>query len=359
MAILNSSREGIMMIDLAGHLLMVNKLAGEMIGIDRKQLENQSLDDSALELESRLGYEAGDIQRLLGALQQHTTYYARNSVFEPTGRALIFLQRNESPVFDSDGDLIGWLIVLRNISEQRELELSRNHLTEMIVHDLRGPLTAILSGLTLLKTHIDEGTESPIVAQALTISERSVQQMLGLVDSLLTISKLEGKKAKLRLERTNPTLVVREIAEIYVAEANKAGIVMKLDLEEIPEIELDREKIARVIGNLIDNALKFTPAGGQIALELKQVAENLELNVSDTGPGVPQEYRDKIFDRYAQVPGVSGRRRGTGIGLAFCKLTVEAHGGRIWVDGSPDEGSVFRIRIPIHIAQALPSQSNE
>ncbi len=355
MAILNSSREGIMMIDLAGHLLMVNKLAGEMIGIDRKQLENHTLDDPALELESHLGYEVGDIQRLLGALGQHTTYYARSKVFEPTGRDHNFLQRNESPVFDSDGDLIGWLIVLRDVSEQRELEQSRHHLTEMIVHDLRGPLTAILSGLTLLKTHIDEGTDSPIVAQALTISERSVQQMLGLVDSLLTISKLEGGSANLRLELTDPTLIVREIAEIYVPEANKAGIVMRLDLEQIPDLELDREKIARVVGNLIDNALKFTPAGGQIGLELKLVQGFLALKVSDTGPGVPMEYRDKIFDRYAQVPGVSGRRRGTGIGLAFCKLTVEAHGGRIWVDDDSDGGSAFIIRIPIHHTRAVPS----
>ncbi len=350
-AILNSSREGIIMVDLDGKMLLANKLVGEMIGIDRRKLENNFLDNPALKLESHLGYEDGDIPRLLAALAHHTTYYARNSIFEAKGTERSILQRNDSPVFDSDGELIGWLIVLRDVTQQRELEQSRHHLTEMIVHDLRGPLTAILSGLTLLKTHIDEGSGSPVVGQALTISERSVQQMLGLVDSLLTMSKLEGGSMKLHLERTDPVLIVREIAEIYIAEANKAGIIMQMNLEPVPDVELDREKFARVIGNLIDNALKFTPAGGQINLGLRQLPGHFEFQITDSGPGVPMEYRDRIFDRYAQVPGVSGRRRGTGIGLAFCKLTVEAHGGRIWVDDHQNGGSAFILRIPLQKPQ--------
>jgi PAS domain S-box-containing protein len=352
MAILNSSREGIIMVDLAGKMLLVNKLAGEMIDIDRRQLENNFLDNPQLQLESHLGYEAGDIPRLLDALAHHTTYYARNSIFEIKGTEHTFLQRNDSPVFDSDGELIGWLIVLRDVTEQRELEQSRQHLTEMIVHDLRGPLTAILSGLTLLKTHIDVGIGSPVVGQALTISERSVQQMLGLVDSLLTMSKLEGGSTNLHLERTDPGHIIREIAEIYIAEANKAGIIMQMNLEPVLDVELDREKFARVVGNLIDNALKFTPAGGQINLVLRRLPDHFEFQISDSGPGIPVEYRDKIFDRYAQIPGVSGRRRGTGIGLAFCKLTVEAHGGRIWVDDHQNGGSAFTLRIPFQNPRA-------
>jgi len=347
MAIMNSTREGIIMIDLSGRMLLVNKLAGEFINLDLRGLESRIITDPEFRLEDRLGYRAGDIGRLLEALGRGTTYYSGTTIFQAAQGKSQFLQRSESPVFDSDGDLIGWLIVLRDVTQQRELEESRNQLTEMIVHDLRGPLTAILSGLTLLKTHIDEGSESPIVEQAIAVSERSVQQMLGLVNSLLTISSLESGEAQLTLESVDLTTIMREISEIYLPEANKSGIIIDTDLQPSVLVWLDREKIARVLSNLVDNALKFTPAGGQIKLSLKGEGELVDIQIADTGPGVPMEYRERIFDRYGQIPGISGRRRGTGLGLAFCKLAVDAHAGRIWVEDNPAGGSIFRIQLSL------------
>lgn len=347
MAVMNSTREGVIMIDLSGRMLLVNKLAGEFLGIDHRTLENRLISEPGFRLENRLGYQRGDFQNLIAALNRGTTYYTGSNTFSPSETESRFLQRNDSPVFDSDGDLIGWLIVLRDVTQQRELEESRNQLTEMIVHDLRGPLTAILSGLTLLKTHIDEGSKSPVVEQAITVSERSVHQMLGLVNSLLTISNLESGSARLNLEAVNLALLLREIAEVYLPEANKSGIIVELDLEPTAEVQLDREKIARVVSNLLDNALKFTPTGGQIKLSLAGSGEHVDIQIADTGPGIPMEYRERIFDRYGQIPGTSGRRRGTGLGLAFCKLAVDAHAGRIWVEDNPAGGSIFRILLPL------------
>ncbi|MEJ2013471.1 MAG: ATP-binding protein [Anaerolineales bacterium] len=356
MAIMNSTREGVIMIDLHGRMLLVNKLAGEFAALDHRAMENHLITDPELHLETRLGYQRGDIQNLLAALARGTSYYAGSNTFQTSKDDARFLQRNDSPVFDSDGDLIGWLIVLRDVTQQRELEQSRNQLTEMIVHDLRGPLTAILSGLTLLKTHIDEGPDSPVVEQAITVSERSVQQMLGLVNSLLTISNLESGSARLNIEMLDLATMLREIVEIYLPEANKSGIIIDLDVETIPEIQGDREKIARVFSNLIDNALKFTPTGGQVKLSLTQAGDLADIQIIDSGPGIPMEYRERIFDRYGQIPGTSGRRRGTGLGLAFCKLAVDAHDGRIWVEDSPAGGSNFHIQLPI--GGPKPSQDN-
>ena len=347
MAIMNSTREGIIMIDLSGRMLLVNKLAGEFINLDLRGLEGRSITDPEFRIEDRLGYRRGDIDRLLEALSRGTTYYSGTAVFQATHGESRFLQRSESPVFDSDGDLIGWLVVLRDVTQQRELEESRNQLTEMIVHDLRGPLTAILSGLTLLKTHLDEGSDSPIVEQAISVSERSVHQMLGLVNSLLTISNLESGEAQLNLEQVDLSEMMREISEIYLPEANKSGIIIGVDLQPSVLVRLDREKIARVLSNLVDNALKFTPAGGQIKIRLVQEGDVADIQIVDTGPGVSMEYRERIFDRYGQIPGVSGRRRGTGLGLAFCKLAVDAHAGRIWVEDNPAGGSIFRIQLSV------------
>jgi NtrC-family two-component system sensor histidine kinase KinB len=346
MAIMNSTREGVIMIDLHGRMLLVNKLAGEFAGVDHRAMENHLITESELHLETRLGYQHGDIQNLLAALARGASYYAGSNTFQTSEGDARFLQRNDSPVFDSDGDLIGWLIVLQDVTQQQELEKSRDQLTEMIVHDLRGPLTAILSGLTLLKTHLDEGPDSPVVEQAITVSERSVHQMLGLVNSLLTISNLESGSARLNIVTIDLAAMLREIVEIYMPEANKSGIIIDLDLNAVPEIQGDQEKIARVFSNLIDNSLKFTPTGGQVKLSLAQDGDLADIQIIDTGPGIPMEYRERIFDRYGQIPGTSGRRRGTGLGLAFCKLTIDAHDGRIWVEDNPAGGSIFHIQLP-------------
>jgi signal transduction histidine kinase len=102
-----------------------------------------------------------------------------------------------------------------------------------------------------------------------------------------------------------------------------------------------------VITNLVDNAIKFSPEGGHITISAERKDNMVAVKVIDSGLGVPTDYRDKIFERFVQVPGRRGRRRGTGLGLAFCRLTVEAHGGDIWVDDNPEGGSIFTFTVPI------------
>ncbi len=136
--------------------------------------------------------------------------------------------------------------------------------------------------------------------------------------------------------------------DTFLPEAEQAGVILDYRIDpQIDKMVLDEEKIFRVISNLVDNALKFTPAGGRVDFKMTEADNQLFIEVLDTGPGIPPEYRKQIFDLYAQVPGTEGRRRGTGLGLAFCKLAIEAHDGEIWVEESPEGGSRFRIRLPI------------
>ena len=102
------------------------------------------------------------------------------------------------------------------------------------------------------------------------------------------------------------------------------------------------------MANLLDNALKFTSTGGQVDLSVEATENEVSITVADTGPGVPEEFRDKIFKRFVQVPGVAGRRRGTGLGLTFSHMAIVAHGGKIWVEENPGGGSAFRIQLPLY-----------
>jgi signal transduction histidine kinase len=252
------------------------------------------------------------------------------------------------PVRDAKEALIGWLIVLRDVTQEQELSEARDQLAEMIVHDLRSPLTAILGSLKLLESVVAKEEHSPIADQALSVSNRSVQQMLGLVNSLLDLAKLESGELELSLAPLSLTDLCSELLDTYVQEANELGIILEQSLEPgLPEIEGDRDKIERVLSNLIDNALKFTPAGGHVSLEVSQAGDRLRVSVGDSGPGVPVEFRVQIFERFRQIPGLAGRRRGTGLGLAFAKLAVEAHGGQIHVEDRPGGGSVFSFSLPL------------
>jgi signal transduction histidine kinase len=172
--------------------------------------------------------------------------------------------------------------------------------------------------------------------------------MLGLVNSLLDIARLERGEMELSLSPLDLRALCEELAGQYALEANELGVILRWECcESLPKIDVDTEKISRVLANLLDNALKFTPAGGSIELQASLEDDSVLITIRDTGPGIPEEYRETVFERFTQVPGIAGRRRGTGLGLAFAKLAVEAHGGRIWLENGLGEGSCFRLRLPL------------
>ncbi|MBZ0275122.1 MAG: hypothetical protein K8I60_03190, partial [Anaerolineae bacterium] len=129
--------------------------------------------------------------------------------------------------------------------------------------------------------------------------------------------------------------------------------------DTLPLLGIDSDKVERVLQNLVDNALKYTPAEGRVTINAyPQGAQGtpptfIRVNVTDSGPGIPDSYKIRIFDRYVQVEGRRGSRRGTGLGLTFCRMVVEAHGGHIWVEDNPGGGSIFAFTLPISTAQRL------
>jgi two-component system clock-associated histidine kinase SasA len=134
--------------------------------------------------------------------------------------------------------------------------------------------------------------------------------------------------------------------------ADSAQIVVRLDApDDLPDIAIDAEKVERVMVNLIDNALRYTPQGGNVTMRIFSSASHQDVQVIDSGPGIPGEFRERIFERFFQIK-ASARKRGTkgsGLGLTFCRLAVEAHRGRIWVDDGPDGGAAFHFTLPTNL----------
>lgn len=233
-------------------------------------------------------------------------------------------------------------------AQLEELLRLREELADMIVHDLRNPLTVIINGLQLLDDVSVSDADRDYASAVSETMERATQRMERLVDTLLDIARFEEGAMALRLQPLDVASLVEETiaGERHLAE-NKDIVLEARPSAELPAVSADRDVLQRVLTNLLDNALKFTPAGGHVWVEAHPAAEAVRVDVVDTGPGIPAGERERIFEKFTQVRGQAGSRRGSGLGLTFCRMAVEAHGGRIWIeDGPGGKGSRFVFTIP-------------
>ncbi|MBI5565567.1 MAG: GAF domain-containing protein [Chloroflexi bacterium] len=361
-AILNSAHDGILMFDPASHILLVNPELEQMWGLPRADLEGHTLQDlldhANVQLAAKLGLSPAAVWTTLQQLQtgqqidwpKETFALPRLASNEST-HAERYVERACLPVRDARQQPIGWMLVLRDVTEERELQQLRDELTNTIVHDLRSPLTSILGGLYMLKDMVKPDQPDSDESQALTISIRSTNKLLNLVNSLLDISKLTSGQALVDVRPMSLGTLVQTAVAHLIPLAQEAEIIIRQQVaHDLPRVLGDEDKLGRVLTNLLDNALKFTPASGQINVLAERWAVNpafVRCAVRDTGPGIPAEFRTRIFERFVQLPEQVSRRRGTGLGLSFCRLALEAHGGQIWVDDAPGGGSEFSFTLKV------------
>jgi signal transduction histidine kinase len=223
----------------------------------------------------------------------------------------------------------------------------REELTHMVVHDLRTPLGSIMGSLQLIHTAFVERDETLPVAKLVHIAMRSGQKLYLLIDSLLDLGRLEAGEAELNKTLVSLDVLAREAVEQIQPLALSRGQTLTVwVIPGLPEVSADRDLIVRVLTNLLDNAVKFTAREGSIRLSVERVGDEILFTVSDTGFGVLSEHRQRIFERFTRL-GSAGSVKGTGLGLAFCKLAVEAHEGRIWVESEVGKGSHFKFTLPL------------
>jgi len=235
--------------------------------------------------------------------------------------------------------------------ELKHLNHQMNEFLAIASHDLRSPLNGILMSIDALLTYY-EGEEE--AKELLRSMEGICTEQLEFVNAFLDIAKIES--GKLHLEYTLLSAeVLREhlqtVQRNFGMQAHNKKITISLQMDEfLPEIAFDVPKVKQVINNLLSNALKFTPEGGKIRMNVQQKEEELQITLEDSGIGIPASELKKIFDMYQQVKernvGTEGER-GTGLGLAICKNIVELHGGRIWVESEPNQGSQFHFTLPL------------
>ena len=227
----------------------------------------------------------------------------------------------------------------------RESERLRDSLVHMIVHDLRSPLAAITAYLDLIKEEVN-GKLGIETQEDVANAMRATRNMVRMINGILDVSKMEAQMMKLDLRECDLEQVVGQSLEDLGSLVGTRNLAFDRPAEPV-RVVVDQEIVSRIVQNFLANALRFTPAGGEIRVGIVVEASNTRVFVADTGPGVPPDFRDSIFDKFSQVAGSSpDRSRTTGLGLAFCKMAVEAHGGRIGVDSELGQGSTFWFTLP-------------
>lgn len=229
-----------------------------------------------------------------------------------------------------------------------ELEMKRT-LAQSIVHDLKSPLSAVIGNLDLLAMRIDEPKKYLVHR-----SKQGAMRMLKMILNLLDVEALDEGKMSLDLKPVDAVEVARAVIEESQTTASVSDIRLNLEAVEQAWVQIDPPVFRRVLDNLVSNAITYTPTGGTVELVVLPRPEGVEVSVIDSGNGIPASLRETIFDKYQRV-GDGGDATGganRGLGLTFCKLAVEAHGGTIWVEDAPGGGARFRMILPDAVPQA-------
>jgi two-component system phosphate regulon sensor histidine kinase PhoR len=253
-------------------------------------------------------------------------------------------------VVDEGDERLG-LVVLRDVSEVRRLEMVRREFVANVSHELRTPLTSIRALVETLEAGAIEEQEIAMDFLGRIIGE--VDRLNSLVEDLLDFARLEAGRAPLNLEMTDVGEAVRYGAERLRPQIERAHLTMQVDVDEgLPEAEIDIKRIEQVVINLIHNAIKFTPANGQILVHVFHQKNHIEVAVRDTGVGISPEEQTRLFERFYKSD-KARRSEGTGLGLAIAKNIVQLHGGKLFVESTPGEGATFTFTLPLRRKKAL------
>ena len=353
-SILRTAREGILLFDPDWQVLAANLALVELTGIAQAEWVGGRLADAGPEGGvsplSRLGYSADELEAACEALARERGA-TRSDVLVLSNPEEVHVERTLSPVRDDTGAVTGWLLTLRDVTEEVELGRLRDQMGRMLVHDLRSPLSVIKGGLDMMGL-VSSERDPEDFGKLLSLTQRTTDQMLQMVNDLLDISKLESGQQSLHREPAVVEDLLRGAALPFDLVLDSAQITLDLMFEpDLPLVSVDLHLMRRTLSNLIDNAIKFTPARGHVRVWARRGRERAPgavlVGVSDSGPGISPEDQERLFRMYQRSGAAAGRRPGSGLGLAFCKLAVEAHGERIWVESVPGKGSSFLLTMGI------------
>jgi signal transduction histidine kinase len=344
--VVTSLVDGLILVDRWGKIAYANPRAEEMLALPGDGLAGQTLEALERDLSSRLALseERGTtLQLVIADLETPIVEFTLSAPEATTVQARAF------PIREAGGDEQGVGVLLRDVTREKELDLIKSQLLATVSHELRTPLASIKGfATTLLRRDVDWDQASR--REFLHIIDEESDRLSELISNLLDMSRVEAGTLGIEPELIDLQPIIHETAEEFQ--------VMTRDHEFqtqvppcLPPVYADPRRARQVLRNLVENAVKYSPEGGPITIDVREMPDSLRISVSDQGLGIEPHDAERIFDRFYQVDSASTRRvGGSGLGLSICKAIVEAHGGRIWVESQPGTGSTFCFTLPLQEA---------
>lgn len=250
---------------------------------------------------------------------------------------------------NEEGKSLGIVVLLRDVTKELEIEQMKDEFVSLVSHELRTPLAAMKGATDNLLDGIT-GELNALQKESLLVAKRNIDRLGRLISDLLDISRIEAGRIQIEKHPVDIVSLVNDVLRLFQETAKERELKLTASFSSgLPAVNADPDKITQVVTNLIGNAAKFTPPGGQINVGVSRCADSIQIEVIDTGPGIGRQDLDKLFTKFYQVsrPGTKEKTKGTGLGLAISKGIVEKHGGKIWVESELGKGSKFSFTLPI------------
>ncbi len=339
-ALFEDSADMILITDYYGLILNVNRKACQMLRWTKGALIGNNISF----IHSRLGEYLVEQTKRLKRWREASIELDVPDAYHQT----VSLELRARQVYYDGKDCVAW--IGRDISARKEAERMRQDLVNMLVHDLRGPLGNLINTIELLAMILGQTEDNPTIHRTLEMAKYSGQEVRDLVDSMLDISRLEQGEILLQRDMVDIGKMIEAVKQQIIPRAESREMELTFNLlPEMPSIWIDGSMTRRILINLLDNAIKYTPYGGKISLTTTLTDDAFCFAVSDNGPGISKADRAHIFEKFSRVDNSANAPSGVGLGLAFCKLATEAHEGTISVEseGVPGQGSTFHLSIPL------------
>ncbi len=363
-AILRGMADILVAVDSEGRIMTVNHQAELLFGMEQERLLGTPVEDI---LKADIPAERLPCKVVLAtsAPDLDVSYNLR------WGKKSIPVLSSATPLLDGSLHLCGSVEIMRDISTLKALEQEREDFVSMLSHDLKSPITAIVGSLDLVR----EKRLGPINEDQREYLESAIEscsEMVDMIDTLLDIHKFDAGKMVMDFRHEEPHLLIQKIVNRFQPVAQREGLHLFASIKDtLPTVQVDRTKFIRLLSNLLSNALKFTPDGGEIEIAAtvvkasadlkKRIPEQifpgrdlpgksrfLQISVRDSGVGIPKEALLSVFDRFEQVKTRRmGKTAGSGLGLTFCRKVMDVHHGFIWVESVVGEGSTFFLLFPL------------
>jgi NtrC-family two-component system sensor histidine kinase KinB len=339
-AMLESIEDGIVLIDSNGVVTHINEVASIILGVERSETMGSPFDD----LNSNHPHYLRVRSVLQGAATQAFEARRVEVDLHVRGRDHIYVLK-PVPLKQESGRSFGTILILQDITYLRDKDRARTNLVATLSHELKTPLTSLVLSAELLERSSGMNLEQREMVD--TILE-DAGRMTALANQLLELARGEGAAITLQKTAANLTQLLRAVTKNFAPQAERKSVQLRTDFDEAaPDISADPVKLSWVVSNLIANALRYTPAGGRITVSSRAAERAVRVQVDDTGPGIPSEIRQRLFERFTQW-NVNGAAPGSaGLGLAIAKEIVEAHVGRIFVDSKLGKGTCFTVELPM------------